>query len=26
VKIVMSTNDTTYVPNIKNFRAIALDA
>ena len=26
VKIVMTTSDTTYVPNIKNFRAIALDA
>ncbi|MEE3201703.1 MAG: hypothetical protein VX262_00230, partial [Acidobacteriota bacterium] len=26
VKIVMTTKDTTYVPTIKNFRAIALDA
>ena len=26
IKIVMSTNDTTYPPTIKNFRAIALDA
>jgi hypothetical protein len=26
VKVVMSTKDTTYVPTIKNFRAIALDA
>ena len=25
VKIVLSTKDTTYVPTIKNFRAIALD-
>jgi hypothetical protein len=26
IKVVMSTSDTTYVPTIKNFRAIALDA
>ena len=26
VKVVMATKDTTYVPTIKNFRAIALDA
>ena len=26
IKIVMATKDTTYVPTIKNFRAIALDA
>jgi hypothetical protein len=26
VKVVMATNDTTYVPTIKNFRAIALDS
>ena len=25
IKIVMATDDTTVVPNIKNFRAIALD-
>jgi hypothetical protein len=26
IKVVMTTKDTTYVPTIKNFRAIALDA
>jgi hypothetical protein len=26
IKVVMATKDTTYVPTIKNFRAIALDA
>ena len=26
VQVVMATKDTTYVPTIKNFRAIALDA